>query len=80
MYTETTKKMAWFWTDFVLQVTFIDNLNGAKSVTIKFNSVEPKVKYSSIKYTCMLHAIYRMQSPCGLASALALCRPTVPMV
>ena len=58
----------------------IDNLNGAKSVTIKFNSVEPKVKYSSIKYTCMWHAIYRMQSPCGLASALALCRPTVPMV
>lgn len=46
----------------------IDNLNGAKPVIIKFNSAEPKVKYNCIKYTCMWQEIYRMQSPCGLAS------------
>ena len=31
----------------------IDNLNGVKPVTIKFNGVEAKVKYNRIKYTCM---------------------------
>ena len=31
----------------------IDNLNSANPVISKFNSVEPKVKYNHIKYTCM---------------------------
>ena len=32
---------------------YIDNVNGTKPVTIKFNSVEPKVKYNCIKYKCI---------------------------
>ena len=67
VYTETTKSMAWFWTDFVLQAT-LTNLNGAKPVISKFNNVELKVKYNHIKYTC-----YKiMYVTCNLQDAFPL--------
>ena len=66
--------------DRLLFASHIDNLNGAKPVTIKFNSDEPKVKFNRIKYTCIVCDMQFTGCSPLVDWHLAVCRRTIPMV